>query len=175
VVGRGRVDGPTAGAPRTHRPRASPIVRPIATEGFAERITAAYATDGAAVDLGRGVLDGAVHPDAVVRLPLAMMNRHGLIAGATGTGKTRTLQLLAEQLSAVGVPVFAADVKGDLAGLLRPGPADDERIAARATELGIEWAPSGTAVDFLALGGLGPGVPVRAAVSAFGPLLRSRR
>ena len=142
-------------------------------EPFATRMAAAYATEGAAVELGRGVLDGAVEPDAVVQVPTAMLNRHGLIAGATGTGKTRTLQLLAEQLSALGVPVFAADVKGDLAGLSRPG-APGEGIDRRAGELGIEWSPAGFPVTFLSLGGLGPGVPVRATVSSFGPQLMAK-
>ena len=84
---------------------------------FDQAIAAAYATQGAALDLGRGVLDGAVHRDAAVRVPLATLNRHGLIAGATGTGKTKTLQVMTEQLSAAGVPVFVADVKGDVSGL----------------------------------------------------------
>src|SRR4051812_36197621 len=95
---------------------------------FADTIRDAYASEGPAVDLGRGVHEGALAPEAAVRLPLATMNRHGLIAGATGTGKTKTLQLIAEQLSAQGVPVFAADVKGDVSGLAEPaepgGPAE---------------------------------------------------
>ena len=102
-----------------------------------------------------------------------MCNRHGLIAGATGTGKTKTLQLLAEQLSGLGVPVFAADMKGDLAGLSRPGEAG-EKVAARVADLGLDWSPAGVPVSFLSLGGLGPGVPVRATVSAFGPQLLAK-
>jgi uncharacterized protein len=137
---------------------------------FASRISAAYESEGAAIELGRAMLGGAVHPDVTVRIPVAMCNRHGLIAGATGTGKTKTLQLLAEQLSALGVPVFAADVKGDLTGLSHPGDAG-EKVAARVAELGLEWSPAGVPVRFLSLGGLGPGVPVRATVSAFGPQL----
>src|ERR687896_452276 len=82
--------------------------------GFGKTIAEAYAVEGAAIDLGRGVHEGTLTPEAVVQVPLSMMNRHGLIAGATGTGKTRTLQLLAEGLSANGVPVVVADVKGDL-------------------------------------------------------------
>ncbi|MGH9042198.1 MAG: helicase HerA-like domain-containing protein [Acidimicrobiia bacterium] len=140
---------------------------------FADRIATAYASEGAAVELGRGMLAGAVHPDAAVRIPAAMCNRHGLIAGATGTGKTKTLQVLAEQLSALGVPVFAADVKGDLAGMSRPGEAN-EKVTARVSELGVEWSPAGFPVSFLSLGGLGPGVPVRATVSAFGPQLLAK-
>src|SRR3954454_4249719 len=125
---------------------------------FDERIAAAYASEGPALELGRGMLDGETHPEAVVRIPAAMLNRHGLIAGATGTGKTKTLQLLAEQLSAMGVPVFAADVKGDLSGLLQPGEPSD-RVSQRATALGIQWTPAGHPVSFLSLGGLGAGVP----------------
>ncbi|MGH9180669.1 MAG: helicase HerA-like domain-containing protein, partial [Acidimicrobiales bacterium] len=82
------------------------------TAEFTTRIAAAYATDGAAVDVGRAMHDGTTLRGGAVQIPAAMCNRHGLIAGATGTGKTKTLQLLAEQLSALGVPVFAADVKG---------------------------------------------------------------
>lgn len=138
---------------------------------FVGRIAAGYAAKGAVVELGRAMLGGTTYPDAVVQIPASMCNRHGLIAGATGTGKTKTLQLMAEQLSAIGVPVFAADMKGDLAGLLHPGERND-RVDERATDLGVEWAPAGSPVEFLALGGLGPGLPVRATVSAFGaPLL----
>ena len=140
---------------------------------FGTRIAQAYATEGKAVSLGKGMLDGAVVADAAVQLPASMCNRHGLIAGATGTGKTKTLQLMAEQLSSMGVPVFAADVKGDLSGLLQPGEADD-RVTARATDLGVEWTPAGFPVSFLSLGGLGSGVPVRAAVSSFGPQLLAK-
>jgi hypothetical protein len=140
---------------------------------FAERIATAYATEGGALGLGRAVLDGTTHPDAVVQIPAAMTNRHGLIAGATGTGKTKTLQLMAEQLSAMGVPVFAADVKGDLSGLSKPGETSD-RVTSRAGDLGVEWSPAGFPTSFLSLGGLGPGVPVRATVSSFGPQLLAK-
>src|SRR5690349_1342418 len=92
-----------------------------AAPDFAATIAKAYAVEGPALELGQGVLDGELVHEAAVRMPLAMTNRHGLIAGATGTGKTRTLQVLAEQLSAAGVPVFCADVKGDLSGLADPG------------------------------------------------------
>src|SRR5215472_4998461 len=103
---------------------------------FAQTIATAYAVDGAALDLGRGVHDGAVVPAAAVKLPLRMANRHGLIAGATGTGKTKTLQGLAEQLSAAGVPVFVADVKGDLSGIAEPGEAGG-RQAGPGTRLAV--------------------------------------
>ena len=140
---------------------------------FAETIAKAYATDGPALELGQGVHDGALAHDAVVKLPLKMTNRHGLIAGATGTGKTRTLQVLAEQLSAAGVPVFLADVKGDVSGMADPGdPASP--AGKRAADLGIEFAPTGFPTEYLALGGIGPGIPVRATVSDFGPQLLAK-
>jgi hypothetical protein len=144
-----------------------------ASESFETRIAQAYNTKGAAIDLGRGIHEGDVFPDAIVQVPTAMCNRHGLIAGATGTGKTKTLQLMAEQLSALGVPVFAADIKGDLSGLSHPGEAND-KVNERVSQLGIQWKPSGYPVTFLSLGGLGPGVPVRAAVSSFGSQLLSK-
>ncbi len=139
----------------------------------AARIAAGYAVEGAALELGSVVHGGAPHPGAAVRLPLAMLNRHGLIAGATGTGKTRTLQLIAEQLSAAGVPVVLADIKGDLSGLATPGTAN-ERVSQRATETGDAWTPTGYPVEYLSLGGIGPGIPVRASMTGFGPVLLSK-
>ena len=140
---------------------------------FAETIAAAYAADGPALDLGLGVHEGKVAPEASVRVPLAMLNRHGLIAGATGTGKTKTLQLMTEQLSAAGVPVFVADVKGDVSGLaVAADPAGPG--AKRNAELGLPYEPASYPVEFLSLGGIGPGVPVRAAVSDFGPQLLAK-
>lgn len=142
------------------------------SEDFGATIEQAYAAEGAAIDLGRGVHDGLV-PEAVVKVPLRMVNRHGLIAGATGTGKTKTLQGLAEQLSAAGVPVFVADVKGDLSGVAAAGEAGSA-AAKRNAELGVPYEPTGYPVEFLALGGIGPGVPVRATVSDFGPQLLAK-
>ena len=133
----------------------------------------AYAFDGPALDLGAVVLEGAAHPDAPVRVPLAMLNRHGLVAGATGTGKTKTLQLIAEQLSDAGVPVFLADIKGDVSGLAAPGAASD-RVAQRAADTGTDWQARGFPCEFLSLGGIGTGVPVRATMTSFGPLLLSK-
>ena len=137
---------------------------------FAATVAAAYATDGPALDLGRGVHDGAVAPEAVVQVPLAMLNRHGLVAGATGTGKTKTLQLMAEGLSAAGVPVFVADVKGDVSGLAAPGDPGGG-AEQRMADLGLAFEPAGFPVQPLSLGGIGPGVPVRVTVSDFGPQL----
>jgi DNA double-strand break repair helicase HerA and related ATPase len=140
----------------------------------AQQIAAGYATTGQALDLGSVVVDGAVDPAAQIRIPLSMMNRHGLVAGATGTGKTKTLQVIAEQLSAAGVPVMMADVKGDLSGLSRPGEVS-ERTTQRAKDTGDDgWTGTPFPVEFLSLGTGGIGVPVRATISAFGPILLSK-
>src|SRR5262249_29762983 len=119
------------------------------------------------------VLDGNAYPDAHIRVPLSTLNRHGLIAGATGTGKTKTLQLLTEQLSAAGVPVVVADVKGDLSGLSQAG-ASNGKITQRPKDTGDDWAATAYPVEFLALGGVGTGVPVRATMTSFGPTLLSK-
>jgi DNA helicase HerA-like ATPase len=140
---------------------------------FSDAIAAAYKADGPVIDLGRGVHDGKVEQDAVVQVPLSMMNRHGLVAGATGTGKTKTLQVIAEQLSAQGVPVFVADVKGDVSGLSAPGEAGAV-AEKRMADLGLPFQPGGFPAEFLSLGGIGPGVPVRATVSDFGPRLLAK-
>src|SRR3954453_22345001 len=140
------------------------------TPDFTQAIAAAYATSGPALELGQGVHDGQLVHEAEVKVALSMANRHALIAGATGTGKTRTLQVLAEQLSAAGVPVFVCDVKGDVSGLSTPGPTDGP-AAKRAADLGIPFTPTGFPIEYLSLGGIGPGVPVRATVSDFGPQL----
>jgi DNA helicase HerA-like ATPase len=103
-----------------------------------------------------------------------MMSRHGLIAGATGTGKTKTLQGLAEQLSAAGVPVVVADIKGDLSGLSQPG-ATNPKVTQRVTDTAdTDWAPTAFPVEFYALGGVGSGIPLRATMTSFGPTLLSK-
>ncbi|MGH8938135.1 MAG: helicase HerA-like domain-containing protein, partial [Actinomycetes bacterium] len=132
-----------------------------------------YAFDGVALELGALVVDGTARPDAPVRIPLAMLNRHGLVAGATGTGKTKTLQLMAEQLSANGVPVFAADIKGDLSGLATPGEPS-EKVASRAGEVGQQWRALACPTEFYALGGEGQGIPLRATITSFGPTLLAK-
>ena len=139
----------------------------------AARIAAGYAFDGAAVELGAVVAACVPHPTARVRVPIGMLNRHGLVAGATGTGKTKTLQLITEQLSAAGVPVFVADIKGDLSGLAAAGETGD-RIAKRAADTGDDWQPAAYPVEFLAIGGVGTGVPLRATVTSFGPILLAK-
>ncbi|WP_427921164.1 helicase HerA-like domain-containing protein [Streptomyces sp. cg40] len=138
-----------------------------------ETIAAGYAFTGPALDLGALLWDGAPLPDAQIRIPLPMLNRHGLVAGATGTGKTKTLQLIAEQLSAQGVPVFLADVKGDVSGISAPGTAND-KVAGRAAEVGQQWTATGFPAEFYALGGIGHGIPVRATITGFGPVLLSK-
>src|SRR3954453_8812838 len=136
----------------------------------ADAVAPGYQFDGPALALGGLMLDETELSDVHIRIPLGMLNRHGLVAGATGTGKTKTLQLLAEQLSAAGVPVFAADVKGDLSGL-PVARTPDHRVQARGAAVGQEWSGRGFPVEFLTLGGLGTGVPLRATVSSFGPTL----
>ncbi|MFJ6480631.1 helicase HerA-like domain-containing protein [Streptomyces sp. NPDC091682] len=141
--------------------------------GPSAEIAAGYAFTGPALDLGALLWDGDCLPDRQIRIPLAMLNRHGLVAGATGTGKTKTLQLIAEQLSAGGVPVFLADIKGDLSGISAPGTAG-ERIDERARDVAQSWEPTGYPCAFYSLGGIGPGVPLRSTVTGFGPVLMSK-
>ncbi|NYE19321.1 helicase HerA-like domain-containing protein [Microbacterium immunditiarum] len=136
------------------------------------KVIAGYAFEGETLDVG-ALVNGDPVPEAQIRIPLGMMNRHGLVAGATGTGKTRTLQGLAEQLAAKGVPVFAADIKGDLSGVATPGEAN-EKLLDRTRGIGQDWKPEASVTEFFALGGIGKGVPVRATVSGFGPLLLSK-
>lgn len=142
--------------------------------GAAREIAAGYAFEGAALELGTVVVDGRVEPGARVRIPMRMLNRHGLVAGATGTGKTKTLQGIAEQLSCAGIPVVLADIKGDLSGLAEPGEAE-EKLTARAAETGAEnWAPQAFPTEFVAVGTGGIGVPIRATITSFGPVLLSK-
>ncbi|HEX2856115.1 MAG TPA: helicase HerA-like domain-containing protein [Propionibacteriaceae bacterium] len=136
-------------------------------------ITAGYTFPEQAIDLGVLVVDEQPVPSAVVRIPLSMLNRHGLVAGATGTGKTKTLQLMAEQIAAAGVPVFAADIKGDLSGLASPG-TPSPKLLDRTQRIGQTWTPTGNPAEFYSLGGEGIGVPLRATMTSFGPVLLSK-
>ena len=133
---------------------------------------AAFQGNGNGIVLGACVHDGASHPEPVISIPLAMMNRHGLIAGATGTGKTKTLQLIAEQLSNAGVPVFLADVKGDMSGVAIAGESSP-RVTQRAADTGYAWRATAFPVEFLSLSG-SYGAQLRATVSSFGPLLLAK-
>ena len=143
---------------------------------FASGIKAAYSWDVPAVTIGTLIEDGARVPGVSAKMPLPMFNRHLLVAGATGTGKTRTLQLLAEGLAANGSSVLLCDVKGDLTGLAEAG-ASSEKLLSRTAANGQAWTPSSFPIELLSLGGADaqfPGVPVRAEVSDFGPILLAR-
>jgi DNA helicase HerA-like ATPase len=137
---------------------------------FREAIAKGYTLSEPHLVLGGAMLGDEVLTQPHVALALSMLNRHGLIAGATGTGKTKTLQLMAGQLSDAGVPVFVADVKGDLTGLAAPGRTDDAKVAERAASLAWDYRPKGHPVEFLSLSGA-LGAQVRATVHSFGPLL----
>ena len=141
----------------------------MAVTNFDETFRSAYGFDAPALEIGHVLRDGKPAADLPLRIPLRMMNRHGMIAGSTGTGKTRTLQLLAEQLSSNGVPVFLADVKGDLAGMCLPGQATDF-LKARDAGVGRTFTPQAFPVEFFSLTG-NRGTQLRATVSSFGPLL----
>ena len=143
---------------------------------FASQISAAYSWDVPAVTIGTLIDGGARVPGVSAAMPVPMFNRHLLVAGATGTGKTRTLQLLAEGLSAAGSSVLLCDVKGDLTGLAEAG-APSEKLLARTAANGQAWSSSAFPIELLSLGGADsqfPGVPVRAEVSDFGPILLAR-
>src|SRR5688572_10711655 len=142
-------------------------------DAIVTEIAAGYTFSTPVVELGALVVGEEPRTDVGVRIPLSMFTRHGLVAGATGTGKTKTLQLLAEQLSAHGVPVFAADIKGDLSGISVPGEPSD-KLTARTSSVGQEWTPTGFPTEFYAIGGQGIGVPVRVTMTAFGPTLLAK-
>jgi DNA helicase HerA-like ATPase len=139
-------------------------------QAFRDEMTAGYALTEPGLIIGSPMLDGELVNDARVQVALAMTNRHGLIAGATGTGKTKTLQLLAGELSRAGVPVFVADIKGDVTGIAAPGDATNLKVIERAASLGWTFEPAGHPAEFLSLSGQ-LGAQVRATVHSFGPLL----
>jgi DNA helicase HerA-like ATPase len=122
--------------------------------------------------LGTGVLDGVPVQNAQIKVPLKTLNRHGLIAGATGTGKTKTLQVIAEQLSLKGIPSVLMDLKGDLSGLARPGELNDF-IQKRSDVIGVEYTPMGLPVELMSIS-KEKGVKLKATVSEFGPVLISQ-
>jgi DNA helicase HerA-like ATPase len=139
-------------------------------QAFRDEIAAGYALDEPSVVLGSPILGDELLNETRVRLALSMATRHGLIAGATGTGKTKTLQLLAGQLSKAGVPVFISDIKGDVSGMGAPGDASNPKVQERIASLGWSFEPSGHPIELLSLSGM-LGAQVRATVSSFGPLL----
>lgn len=139
---------------------------------FIDHIQKGYTTKGDSIYLGAAMLDGKPLPEARVEIPLKTLNRHGLIAGATGTGKTKTLQILAENMSEKGIPVLMMDVKGDLSGIAQPAEPN-ERLLARHETLGYPFTPSAAPVEILSLSEQ-PGVRLRATVSEFGPVLLAK-
>ena len=139
---------------------------------FIAAIQKSYQTDKPTIHLGSAILDGEIITEAKVNLPLRMMNRHGLVAGATGSGKTRTLQVLAEQLSAAGVPVFMSDIKGDLSGIAQPG-STNKSIEERSQILGTPFEAKGFPVELYSLSGE-KGAQMRATILEFGPILLSK-
>ena len=122
--------------------------------------------------IGGAMLDGDPVADALVKIPLKTLNRHGLIAGATGTGKTKTLQVLAEQMSLKGIPSVLMDIKGDLSGLAKPGASNDH-IVWRHGAIGVPYEPDQMPVELMSISE-GKGVKLRATVSEFGPVLLSK-
>lgn len=153
-------------------PAAPAPAAPQPLSDYAAKVQAGYPQNNV-LPIGAFLEEGAPVASVPIGLPLAMLNRHGLIAGATGTGKTRTLQLLAEGLSSAGVSVFLTDIKGDLTGLSSPGQPS-EKLLARTTVLGQDWQPRAFPVELFSLGGEGVGTPIRARVTDFGPLLLAK-
>jgi DNA helicase HerA-like ATPase len=141
-------------------------------EAFLKAIKEGYAFKGESYPIGVAVLNGVVQDGVTVNIPLKTMNRHGLIAGATGTGKTKTLQMLTETLSNASVPVMVMDIKGDLSGIAMPGTAND-KVTERCQHLKITYQPTGFPVELLSLS-QSKGVRLRATVSEFGPILLTK-
>ena len=139
---------------------------------FLNTITEGYAFKGDCIELGGAMLNGEVVENCIVKIPLKTMNRHGLIAGATGSGKTKTLQILAEQLSSKGTPVLLMDIKGDLSGIAVAGE-ENEKIIERHKKIGIHHTLNGNPVEFLTLSDE-KGARLRATVIEFGPVLFSK-
>jgi uncharacterized protein len=142
------------------------------TQQFIESINSGYNTKGDFIVLGSALLNGVPQKEALVKLPVKTLNRHGLIAGATGTGKTVTLQVIAENMCAKGIPVLLMDLKGDLSGIAKPGIAN-LKIEERHNQIGIPFVPNATSIEFLTLSNE-PGTKLRATVSEFGPVLFSK-
>src|SRR5215216_5364408 len=141
-------------------------------EQFVEAVGNGYRFKGETIKIGRAMLEGQVLEGADIYLPLKTMNRHGLIAGATGTGKTKTLQMISEGLSEASIPVLLLDIKGDLSGIAAPGTIND-KIKERIKLLDSEYKPQAYPVELLTLSEK-PGLRLRATVSEFGPVLLSK-
>jgi DNA helicase HerA-like ATPase len=141
-------------------------------DNFIQSITEGYTAKGDSITLGAAMLDGEAIAGAHVKIPLKTLNRHGLIAGATGTGKTKTIQVLSEQLSSFGIPVLMMDIKGDFSGIAKPG-TELPFITERHTKIDIPYKGLGCPVELMTLSEQN-GVRLRATVSEFGPVLFSR-
>ncbi|BFP41973.1 DUF853 family protein [Flavobacteriaceae bacterium GF1] len=141
-------------------------------EQFFAHIEKGYTMKGEYITMGAGMVNGETVKEAFIKIPLKTLNRHGLIAGATGTGKTKTLQVIAENLSEKGVPVLLMDLKGDLSGIAQPSPGHP-KIDERHEAIGLPFEPKGFPVEILSLSEQ-DGVRLRATVSEFGPVLLSR-
>ncbi|MEO0505148.1 MAG: helicase HerA-like domain-containing protein [Bacteroidota bacterium] len=141
-------------------------------DAFLKHIEKGYTTKGDYINMGAGMVDGETVTEAFVKVPLKTLNRHGLIAGATGTGKTKTLQVIAENLSQKGIPVLLMDLKGDLSGIAQPSPGHP-KIDERHEKIGLPFEASGFPVEIMSLSEQN-GVRLRATVSEFGPVLLSR-
>ncbi|WP_343485584.1 helicase HerA-like domain-containing protein [Allomuricauda sp. d1] len=141
-------------------------------EKFFEQIEKGYTTKGDYITMGAGMVNGETIKEAFIKVPLKTLNRHGLIAGATGTGKTKTLQVMAENLSEKGIPVLLMDLKGDLSGIAQPSPGHP-KIDERHEAIGLPFEPTGFPVEIMSLSEQ-DGVRLRATVSEFGPVLLSR-
>lgn len=139
---------------------------------FQQTIQQGYTHKGESITLGAAMLNGQADATCLVKLPLKTFNRHGLIAGATGTGKTKTLQMIAEELSKKSVPVLVMDIKGDLSGIALQGTIND-KITERYASLGLDWTAAACPVEFLTLNN-GKGTRLKATVSEFGPILLSK-
>ncbi|WP_286923408.1 helicase HerA-like domain-containing protein [Flavobacterium sp. UBA4197] len=139
---------------------------------FSDAINAGYDCKGEHIVLGGAILNGESVPNTQIKIPLKTLNRHGLIAGATGTGKTKTIQVLSEQLSQNGIPVLMMDIKGDFSGIAMPGE-EKSFITERHEKIGIPYETKAFPVELMSLSSQN-GVRLRATVSEFGPVLFSR-
>lgn len=139
---------------------------------FKQYIEQGYTFKGKHIVLGTAMLDGVALPNTLVKVPLRSLNRHGLIAGATGTGKTKTLQRLTESLSDNGIPVVLMDIKGDLSGIAAAGELTP-KVTERMNTIGVDWSPTAYSTEMLSLSNE-KGLRLRATVSEFGPVLFSK-
>lgn len=142
-------------------------------EQFIEEFNNRYSYKGDKIVLGKGIFEGEVIPEVEISVPLKMLNRHGLIAGATGTGKTKSLQILAEQLSIKGIPTLLMDIKGDLSGLAEPGDSNSSKIHERYEKLKMQYSAKSFPVELLSISDE-KGVRLRATITEFGPTLLSK-